>query len=242
MRKAIDLTGMVFNHLTVIEKDELKSKEKGRSFWFCKCDCGNPKILSVYANHLKTGRTASCGHLKTQDLRGQLFGYLEPIHLDWDKTFQGNSAYWMCKCHLCNKETLKSVPAASLKNGHSTTCGCKNFSKGEDKIRFILERLNINFVEQKIFDDCRGKNNAPLKFDFLLFWNEIKIVIEYQGIQHYKIIKGWGGEDGLRERKQRDLKKKEYCKQNQIPFIEIPYWDYEKISEDYILEKMNNRR
>lgn len=239
MGKAIDLTGMTFNHLTVIGKDEVKSKERRKSFWFCKCDCGNPKILSVYANHLKTGKTASCGHLKVQDLRGQRFGYLEPIHIDWDRTFQGNGAYWMCKCHLCNKEELKSIPAASLKNGHSTSCGCRVFSKGENRVEEILKNLKIDFIEQKILDDCRGKNNAPLKFDFLVFWNKKEIVIEYQGIQHYKIIEGWGGEKGLQERKERDSKKKEYCNQHQIPFIEIPYWDYDKLSEDYILKKLN---
>ena len=34
--------------------------------------------------------------------------------------------------------------------------------------------------------------------------------------------------------------KKEYCKINQINFIEIPYLDFDKLSEEYIKEVINN--
>ena len=99
--------------------------------------------------------------------------------------------------------------------------------------------MNIPFEEQKIFDNCRGKNNAPLRFDFYLEINNKRFIIEFQGIQHYKIIKGWKGEEGLKERQNRDNKKKQYCLDNGIIFIEIPYWDYEKLSEQYFLNKLN---
>lgn len=239
MGKFIDLTGQKFGKLFVIKRDEEKSKKKKRSYWLCKCECGNPNLISVYANHLKTGATSSCGCLKIMDLRGHRYGYLEPIHIDWDKSFCGNSAYWMCKCHLCNSTKLKSVSASSLRKGHSTTCGCKNFSKGEVKIRQILSSMDILFEEQKIFDNCRGKNNVPLRFDFYLEVNNKRFVVEFQGIQHYKIIKGWKGEEGLKERQNRDNKKKQYCLDNGIIFIEIPYWDCEKLSEQYFLNKLN---
>jgi len=56
-----DLTGRKFGRLTVLERDE---KRKDRTFWICKCNCGN--IISIYITHLKTGSTKSCGCLRKE--------------------------------------------------------------------------------------------------------------------------------------------------------------------------------
>lgn len=58
----VDLTGMKFGRLTVIERAEnyvLPSSGKKRSQWVCECECGNKRI--VQAGHLKSGHTQSCG-------------------------------------------------------------------------------------------------------------------------------------------------------------------------------------
>jgi hypothetical protein len=54
--KRLDLTGQRFGRLTVIS---FSHQNKGKSYWKCKCDCGNEVI--IYANHLKTLHTQSCG-------------------------------------------------------------------------------------------------------------------------------------------------------------------------------------
>lgn len=54
----IDLTGMRFGRLTVIEKAEDKNKQ---IMWRCKCDCGNEKCVS--SGNLRSGCTKSCGCL-----------------------------------------------------------------------------------------------------------------------------------------------------------------------------------
>lgn len=56
-----NLVGQKFGSLTVLYLDEKKTNETDdyHSYWICRCDCGN--ILSVKANHLKTGHTVSCG-------------------------------------------------------------------------------------------------------------------------------------------------------------------------------------
>ena len=59
MGKRIDLTGQRFGRLTVISLNEEMSKQKRRSYWNCKCDCGNEKV--VWGADLKRGRTNSCG-------------------------------------------------------------------------------------------------------------------------------------------------------------------------------------
>ena len=60
----VDLTGMKFGRLTVIERAEsyvLPSSGKKRSQWLCECECGNRCV--VQAGHLKSGHTQSCGCL-----------------------------------------------------------------------------------------------------------------------------------------------------------------------------------
>lgn len=55
----IDLSGKRFDRLVVLSYDEEKSKVKGRTYWFCKCDCG--KIISVNSTNLISGNSTSCG-------------------------------------------------------------------------------------------------------------------------------------------------------------------------------------
>ena len=62
MPKLIDLTGKTFNRLTVLKRAE-KNTSTNRPQWECKCSCGNPNIIIVAGNHLRTGHTQSCGCL-----------------------------------------------------------------------------------------------------------------------------------------------------------------------------------
>lgn len=52
-----DLTGQKFNKLTVINFSHFDKKKN--SYWLCKCDCGNEKI--VRRSHLLSGGVQSCG-------------------------------------------------------------------------------------------------------------------------------------------------------------------------------------
>lgn len=55
-----DLTNMRFGKLTAIKIDHFKdAKRCRRTYWFCKCDCGNTSI--VRSDCLTTGNTKSCG-------------------------------------------------------------------------------------------------------------------------------------------------------------------------------------
>lgn len=57
-----DLTGRVFNRLTVIG---IAYKVKGRTFWNCKCSCGNDAISS--GDHLRAGSKQSCNCLRREN-------------------------------------------------------------------------------------------------------------------------------------------------------------------------------
>ena len=58
-----------------------------------------------------------------------------------------------------------------------------NASRGEIKIREILEAAELNFKMEYIFPDLKSPNGRPLRFDFVVFDDDGKIdfMIEYQG-------------------------------------------------------------
>lgn len=111
-----------------------------------------------------------------------------------------------------------------LKGSGCIECG---ESKGENKIKNFLTNKNINFVRQKIFDECR--NIHLLKFDFYL--SQYNTCIEYDGELHYKSFKFNGGEETLKGIQLRDKIKNKYCKKNDIKLIRIPYWNFKNIEE-----------
>ena len=53
-----DLTGQIFGKLKVIKR---ASSQCNHATWYCKCNCGNPDLIEVAANHLKSGAIKSCG-------------------------------------------------------------------------------------------------------------------------------------------------------------------------------------
>ncbi|MGM0836555.1 MAG: hypothetical protein ACQEV7_10380 [Bacillota bacterium] len=123
---------------------------------------------------------------------------------------------------LCSYEW--NVEAASLIKG----TGCPNCtrSRGENKISTLLAEMGISFRREYTFNDCVYKNR--LKFDFAIFDEESRIncLIEYHGIQHFKSVEFFGGEDSLKETIKRDIIKVNYCKNNNIPLLIFTYKDY----------------
>jgi hypothetical protein len=98
-------------------------------------------------------------------------------------------------------------------------CPICSESKGEKIIRIFLENHQIAFIPQKTFEGCVSKNE--LYFDFYL--PEYNLCIEYDGIQHYKVVERWGGEKGLKERQKRDQLKDIFCQTQDISLLRIRY-------------------
>lgn len=100
-------------------------------------------------------------------------------------------------------------------------CPQCNESSGERKARQWLDAHNIKYIYQKVFKDC--KNIRPLPFDFYL--PEYNICIEYDGMQHFKPVEYFGGEDSFRRRVEHDNIKTDYCLNNNIQLLRISYLD-----------------
>lgn len=99
----VDLTGMKFGRLTVLERAEnyiTPSNGKKRSQWLCECECGNKCV--VQSGHLKSGHTQSCGCYNRDIVKekGRTHGESKTsLYFVWKSMRQrcknpNNSRYW----------------------------------------------------------------------------------------------------------------------------------------------------
>lgn len=111
--------------------------------------------------------------------------------------------------------------------------GCPNCysSKGEKLVENTLIKLGVDFKKQFTFKDCYDK--GLLKFDFAVITNRSEILglIEFDGEQHFKPKTAFGGESEFRNLVRRDQIKNEYCKENGIPLLRIPFFEMDNTSE-----------
>jgi hypothetical protein len=132
---------------------------------------------------------------------------------------------------ICNKHgDFEQLPYNHLMGNGCPIC--KN-SIGENKIESFLKKNNFLFEREKTFDDCKNKEKLP--FDFYL--SDINTIIEFDGEQHFKPMGYFGGLKKLLYTQQNDKIKNEYCKNNNIRLIRIPYYEInniEKILYEYL--------
>ena len=114
-------------------------------------------------------------------------------------------------------------------------------SKGERSIfNFLIKNgfiINKTFFRQKSFEDLFVKNKKfPLKYDFYI--PSKKLLIEYNGEQHYNNIKVfYKNHHDFLIRKHYDWLKRKYARNNGYKLLTIPYWNY-KIIENIVEENL----
>ena len=238
-RSLIDMTGQTCGRLKIIKRDEAR-KDKG-TYWLCRCNCGNPNLISINGDSLRSGHTQSCGCLQKErarevkliDLTNQRFGHLVALERD-DSKQQGKKTYWKCKCDCGN---IVYVQTAMLNNGNTSSCGCRKESYGEQQIKNILTQNKITFIQQFSFQDLIGTKRS-LKFDFAVFQNdEIKYLIECNGQQHYQRIEYFQTQTDFEKQQEYDKKKEQYCQQNNIPLVIINFSKNRIIKESEVIRK-----
>ena len=107
--------------------------------------------------------------------------------------------------------------------GHG--CPTCSASKGERKVQDYLVKKGISHLREYKFPDCKYIN--PLPFDFYL--PDLTTAIEYDGRQHFEPVNFKGRMTDLsvlesfQQTQARDKIKTDYCLQNGIQLIRIPY-------------------
>lgn len=206
------------------------------------CECGN--VFETKFNHFKGSfqrQCTNCGYEKNASSRRLSNTYVnEFIESKGCKLLSeykniNTMINIQCKCGN-NFKTLFPM----FRDYDIQTCLIcreenKSVSKGEDKIEKWLIENSVAYTCQHTFDDL--KHSKPLKYDFAIFnkKNKIKMLIEYDGKQHYGLGNFSNDEEKMLENynriKQSDYTKNEYCFRNGIPLIRIPYNRYYKIEE-----------
>lgn len=142
-----------------------------------------------------------------------------------DTTLQLVSEYINSKTkveHFCNEcDSITYIRPNDVSYG--VGCSVCNVSKGEYSIMKYLKLNNIQYIKEKVFDDSK------FRFDFYL--PKYNIFIEYDGIQHYKPVEFFGGDEYFNSVIENDSYKNEYCIANNIKLIRIPYYDFDNIND-----------
>lgn len=97
-------------------------------------------------------------------------------------------------------------------------------SVGERIVDEFLTKNGINFKREKTFEGCFVEKNGKcfkLKYDFYL--PEKNILIEYDGIGHYKPVDRFGGQEGFATRRMYDFIKNKFAESQNMKLIRIPY-------------------
>lgn len=133
---------------------------------------------------------------------------------------------------MCNKHNKIYIQRAG--DALKGNCGCSQCvsSKGENKVEKILQENSIDYIKQYKFDDCR--DIKPLPFDFYI--PSLNIAIEYQGQQHYSPVNFGGCSDevalkNFENQRRRDEIKFQYCQNNKIKLLLIPYTEFDNLSK-----------
>lgn len=134
------------------------------------------------------------------------------------KHFDVRTHYLRFSCVECGKEYKATWEQIIFRHRYR----CEYCSKIQSKYEYFVEQYllekNVKFIKQKRYSDC--KNIRSLPFDFYL--QDYNYIIEVQGYQHY--YENVVFHETLEHRKAIDKIKEDYCRDNDIEFVAIPFW------------------
>ena len=232
------MVGQKINKWTIIE---YISNNKTSKF-LCQCECG---IIKVNVYNLINHKTKDCGcgrkkalsETKSKDLTGKRFGKLVAIEkLPYSNKFK--RILYKCKCD-CGNEVI--VPSQSLVTHHTVSCGCllsyynMLIDKYLDEIKIQHKREHTVWIGERWY-----------RFDFYL--PTYNLLIEYDGEQHYKPVRRFKSTDEevahkFKTIQENDKIKNQYCTDNGINLLRIPYWEKKNIKAiiDTCLQRLNEK-
>lgn len=146
-----------------------------------------------------------------------------------DKINSSDPLLFKCRCGSISSKLWTTFK----RSGCCNECAI-SLSKGEEEITHLLIKRQVNFVRQHRFSEDDGICNKP--FDFII---KNELLIEFDGEQHFKPVDYFGGKDKFTRQGITDKIKNQYCIDNNIPLIRIPYWEFKNI--EYILENVLKR-
>lgn len=125
----------------------------------------------------------------------------------------------------------------SWSNGILQGYGCPSCSGSKYELKTIefLTSSKIEFQTQKRFKDCKGDKSC-LPFD--VFIPSMNMCIEVDGKQHYVSLPHFEKTISFEKRQQYDQIKNQYCIDNDILLLRLPYTEFENGNVDNILNQV----
>ena len=186
--------------------------------------CGENFITSLSSQVNSNGNCQKCGNimnavqliLPSDEVERRINSVNGNILLNKDDYHKNNARNLNIRCSCGN------IFTTSLVNYQEGTNRCQvcsqRISSGEMLVISILDELNIEYIKEYKFSDCKAKKELP--FDFYL--PKYKKIIEFDGEHHFSPI---FGEEAFERTQRNDAIKNKYCEDNNIPLLRIPFWE-----------------
>lgn len=202
-----------------------------------KCECGRTFDQTFY-------RFKNRGFIRCEDCYHKLLSLKNALPEGEIRQRVDEAGYTLIKRELPGEDSLLTL---RCNNGHiyqtrlnkftaGRRCPFCSQSQGEYRIQKWLDNNDIKYQKEYSFDDLVGTGGNKLRFDFCIFdsQNRIKLLIEYDGKQHFEETPYMKDNDRI---KRHDILKNEYCIKNEIPLLRINYKDFTHIEK--ILNQQN---
>lgn len=200
--------------LSTYERSERKVKVKHKI-------CGNIYFVSPKA-FLRGQRCPKCygNHRKTTEQFSKEINNSTNGEFILLSEYINNRVKVEIKHTICGN-TYKVTPKDFLNGNRCPYC---KQSKGERFIKETLDSYNISYTIQKTYEDLKNKGKySPYDFAILGKDNNVICLVEYDGIQHFKEVKYFGGRTKLESQQRRDKMKNNYAKSIGVELLRIPY-------------------
>jgi Zn finger protein HypA/HybF involved in hydrogenase expression len=225
--RSIKKYGNAFDYTHMVFKDT-KTKVKLR------CIKHDLTFEQLPSNHFKQNGCPSC---YSENLKkSKTYGYKNFVKRA-NRIHGGKYTYFKDSFINLNNDTIIKCDKHGLFTqrpmhhlGGSGCPKCKG-SRGELKISRFLDRNKISYIREFMLP------GSKLRYDFYL--PDLNIIIEYDGIQHFKPIEAWGGLKRFLNTVENDKLKTYIAGVLSVDIIRITYHNYDNI--DMTLDKELNK-
>ena len=222
-----------YNHLTDFGKRNIKSLTQSIEQAFINYEekLQQPYFLDLFLdNNLfykkVNGQYSSSYYLKFY-LSDAEYDFYRAIDEEAEKRNQKNSFL-----HVVEKAVINQLKVI-VKQGedlYRVENGMPKIGEGWISETELFYKLKTRFIEQKVIQHGNPKWLGRQHID--IFFPNLNIGIEYQGLQHYEPIDFFGGEEAFIKNQERDLRKKNLCIKHNCHLIYV--------NRDYNIEDLCN--
>lgn len=207
--------------------------------------CPECHVYDVSWSKFRQGRRCPiCSANNKQKNLERCTGVTSKIKNHIEKTIKNYDFVWLNPNDYINRNSIMTIKCGhghifnstwykmqnnNLQSMYCRKCKTVDVSIGEMKIIEILNDKKIIYQKEKTYQDLKSKMGKFLRYDFYI--PTLNILIEFDGIQHFKPYKKFGGLKRYEQIKYSDNLKNQYAIKNNIKLIRIPYTHYKCIQK-----------